>query len=103
VIIIREKIITLRLTPEEYEIIYSFIKDRGLNTMSDGVRELLNHINNNKKQLLEDIDYHKGLYEKKKKRLKELEDEEEQKKLNKDDLVSKAKAHLKKQKNEGMC
>ncbi|MBW2981964.1 hypothetical protein KY343_03735 [Candidatus Woesearchaeota archaeon] len=95
----RDKPVTLRLTIEEYEVLFEFMKERNCHTMSDAVRILLDNINNNKKQLTNDMNYHKELYEKKKKRIEELDKKEEEKKKIKEsgnDLQKRAMEHLEK-------
>lgn len=91
----KDRTITIRLSPDEYEIVYNISKEKRID-ISQVIRKLINSAENNKKKIKEDMDYHKELYERKKERLEELEKTEKQKKSKKDDLVSKAKEHIEK-------
>ena len=73
----RDKTITVRLSPVQYDILYKKAGELDVE-VSQAIRMLIESTETDPKRIMEDRDYHKIMYEKKKKMLDELETKKEE-------------------------
>lgn len=68
----RDRVITIRLTPAQYQIVYNCATERDLE-ISQVIRMLVDSLETNPDKIKTDIEFHKEILQKKRQKLREIE------------------------------
>jgi len=68
----RDRVITVRLTPEQYKLVYNCATERDLE-ISQVIRMLVDSLESDPKKIKEELEFHKKIMQKKRQKLHEIE------------------------------